>query len=268
MTNREKALCNGIIHSASLQLDKNFSIDAQLQVLGCRRYSQEGFSVTFRITEVSEVQLEKLEKKLNRIPDYKQETKRYKSLLKKKERLEIRLTDTWISNNLHKVPYNRFFDKIHFTKMEPENYIKSSIADIAHYNEKSKERQAKSVKGISKIVTNFVIGLVSASLVFIPFIFQFDVEALIIVLVTVTVSCLFQFFSGKAFANQIFKQEIKAPIIYKTDMLEDYENWILKNPNIKSDYRKELEEKALCEAKNEIMKKLTEEVENIDEGGL
>ena len=50
-----------IIHAASLQLDKNLTIDAKLQVLSCRRYSQEGFSVTFRITEVSEAQLEKLE---------------------------------------------------------------------------------------------------------------------------------------------------------------------------------------------------------------
>ena len=50
-----------IIHSASLQLDKDFNIDAKLQVLGCRRYSQQGFNVTFRITELSESQLEKLE---------------------------------------------------------------------------------------------------------------------------------------------------------------------------------------------------------------
>lgn len=50
-----------IIHSANLQLDKNFNIDAKLQVLGCRRYSQQGFNVTFRITELSESQLEKLE---------------------------------------------------------------------------------------------------------------------------------------------------------------------------------------------------------------
>lgn len=50
-----------IIHSASLHLDKDFSIDAQLQVLGCRRYSQKGFNVTFRIVEVSEVELLELE---------------------------------------------------------------------------------------------------------------------------------------------------------------------------------------------------------------
>ncbi len=50
-----------IIHSASLQLDKDFSIDTKLQVLGCRRYSQQGFNVSFRIAELSEDQLKKLE---------------------------------------------------------------------------------------------------------------------------------------------------------------------------------------------------------------
>ena len=210
--------------------------------------------------------LEKIEKKLDRIPDYKQETKRYKNLLKKKERLEIRLTDVWIENNLHKVPYNRLFDKVHFQEMKTTNYIESSISDISNYKEKSNEGLLNSRKGISKSISSIVIGLISALLVFIPIIIQFDVVTLIIVLITVSLSCLWQIFSGITYANKIFKQEIKSPIIYKTSMLEDYEKWLLENPNIKTDYRKELEEKALCEAKNEIMKKLTEEVENIDEG--
>lgn len=210
--------------------------------------------------------LGKIEKKLDRIPDYKQETKRYKNLLKKKERLEIRLTDVWIENNLHKVPYNRLFDKVHFQEMKTTNYIESSISDISNYKEKSNEGLLNSRKGISKSISSIVIGLISALLVFIPIIIQFDVVTLIIVLITVSLSCLWQIFSGITYANKIFKQEIKSPIIYKTSMLEDYEKWLLENPNIKTDYRKELEEKALCEAKNEIMKKLTEEVENIDEG--
>lgn len=210
--------------------------------------------------------LGKLEKKLDRIPDYKQETKRYKNLLKKKERLEIRLTDTWIENNLHKVPYNRLLDKVHFQEMKTENYIESSISDISNYKEKSNEGLLNSRKGISKSISSIVIGLISALLVFIPIIIKFDAVTLIIVLITVTFSCSWQIFSGITYANKIFKQEIKSPIIYKTSMLEDYEKWLLENPNIKTDYRKELEEKALCEAKNEIMKKLTEEVENIDGG--
>ena len=210
--------------------------------------------------------LGKIKDKLNRIPDYKQETKRYKKLLNKKERLELILTDTWIENNLHLVPYNRLFDKIHFQKMEPKNYIESSISDVHNYKEQSNERKLNSRKGLSKSVSSIAIGIISAALAFIPIIIKFDVVTLIIVLITVTLSCLWQIFSGIAYANKIFKQEIKSPIIYKTRMLEDYEKWLLENPNIKTDYRKELEEKALCEAKNEIMKKLTEEVENIDEG--
>lgn len=211
-------------------------------------------------------QLGKLEKKLDRIPDYKQETKKYKNLLKKKERLELRLTDAWIENNLHKVPYNRLFDKVHFQEMKTANYIESSISDISNYKEKSNEGLLNSRKGLSKSISSIAIGLISAIIVFIPIIIKFDTVTLILVLITVSLSCLWQIFSGIAYANKIFKQEIKSPIIYKTSMLEDYEKWLLENPNIKTDYRKELEEKALCEAKNEIMKKLTEEVENIDGG--
>lgn len=211
-------------------------------------------------------QLEKLENKLNRIPDYKQETEKYKNLLNKKESLELRLTDAWLSNNLHKIPYNTAFAKIHFTKMEPENYIDSSISDISNPKEKSNEASLNSRKGLSKSISSIAIGLISAILVFIPIIIQFDVVTLLIVLITVTLSCLWQIFSGMSYANKIFKQEIKAPIIYKTSMLKDYEKWLLENPNVKTNYRKELEEKALCEAKNEIMKKLSQEVENIDEG--
>lgn len=210
--------------------------------------------------------LGKLEKKLDRIPDYKQENKKYKNLLKKKERLELRLTDAWIENNLHKVPYNRLFDKVHFQEMKTANYIESSISDISNYKEKSNEGLLNSRKGLSKSISSIAIGLISAIIVFIPIIIKFDTVTLILVLITVSLSCLWQIFSGIAYANKIFKQEIKSPIIYKTSMLEDYEKWLLENPNIKTDYRKELEEKALCEAKNEIMKKLTEEVENIDEG--
>ena len=150
--------------------------------------------------------------------------------------------------------------------MKTENYIESSISDVSNYKEKSNEGLLNSRKGISKSISSIVIGLISALLVFIPIIIQFDAVTLIIVLITVTFSCSWQIFSGITYANKIFKQEIKSPIIYKTSMLEDYEKWLLENPNIKTDYRKELEEKALCEAKNEIMKKLTEEVENIDEG--
>lgn len=210
--------------------------------------------------------LGKIEKKLDRIPDYKQETKKYKNLLKKKERLEIRLTDTWIENNLHKVPYNSLFDKVHFQEMKTTNYIESSISDVSNYKEKSNEGLLNGRKGLSKTISSIVIGLISALLVFIPIMIKFDTVTLILVLITVSLSCSWQIFSGITYANKIFKQEIKAPIIYKTSMLEDYEKWILENQNIKTDYRKELEEKALCEAKNEIMKKLTEEVESIDEG--
>ena len=150
--------------------------------------------------------------------------------------------------------------------MEPKNYIESSISDAHNYKEQSNERKLNSRKGLSKSVSSIAIGIISAALAFIPIIIKFDTVTLIIVLITVTLSCLWQIFSGIVYANKIFKQEIKSPIIYKTRMLEDYEKWLLENPNIKTDYRKELEEKALCEAKNEIMKKLTEEVENIDEG--
>lgn len=211
-------------------------------------------------------QLGKLEKKLDRMPDYKQETKKYKNLLKKKERLELRLTDVWIENNLHKVPYNMILDKVHFQEMKTANYIESSISDISNYKEKSNERLLNSRKGLSKSISSIAIGLISAIIVFIPIIIKFDAVTLILVLITVSITCLWQIFSGIAYANKIFKQEIKSPIIYKTSVLEDYEKWLLENPNITTDYKKELEEKALCEAKNEIMKKLTEEVENIDEG--
>ncbi|NLW04035.1 MAG: hypothetical protein GX029_02235 [Pseudomonadaceae bacterium] len=50
-----------IIHSATLQFEEDFSINAKLQVLGCRRYSQQGFNVAFRIAELGETQLKKLE---------------------------------------------------------------------------------------------------------------------------------------------------------------------------------------------------------------
>lgn len=150
--------------------------------------------------------------------------------------------------------------------MKAHHYIESSISDISKYKEKSNERLLNSEKAMSKIISSTVIGLVSAVLAFIPIVFRFDVYTLIMLLITTTISISWQCGSGIFYANKIFKQEIKAPIIYKTSMLEDYEKWLLENPNVKTDYRKELEEKALCEAKNEIMKKLTEEVESIEEG--
>lgn len=50
-----------IVHTAILQLEKDFAIKAKLQVLNCRRYSQQGFNIAFRIVELYENQLEELE---------------------------------------------------------------------------------------------------------------------------------------------------------------------------------------------------------------
>lgn len=50
-----------INHKATLLLDKDFKLDVVLQVLGCRRYSQQGFNIAFRIVELSDKQQAKLE---------------------------------------------------------------------------------------------------------------------------------------------------------------------------------------------------------------
>lgn len=55
-----------ITHQAVLVLDEKFSVNAQVQVLSCRRYSQQGFNVTFRITELSDQQQQDLEAFLSR----------------------------------------------------------------------------------------------------------------------------------------------------------------------------------------------------------
>lgn len=50
-----------ILHTATLQLSNNFSLTTQLQVLSCRRYSQQGFNVNFRIPELTKQQQFELE---------------------------------------------------------------------------------------------------------------------------------------------------------------------------------------------------------------
>lgn len=45
-----------ITHQAVLQLDNNFNLNVELQVLSCRRYSQQGFNIAFRILEMDEEQ--------------------------------------------------------------------------------------------------------------------------------------------------------------------------------------------------------------------
>lgn len=54
-----------IIHQAVLNLDNNFSLDVKIQVLSCRRYSQKGFNVAFRLVDLTEQQEIQLEAFLN-----------------------------------------------------------------------------------------------------------------------------------------------------------------------------------------------------------
>ncbi|GLR64636.1 hypothetical protein [Marinospirillum insulare] len=54
-----------IIHQAELTLDKNFKLNVKLQVLNCRRYSQQGFNIAFRIVELTDEQQDELEAFLN-----------------------------------------------------------------------------------------------------------------------------------------------------------------------------------------------------------
>lgn len=58
-----------IVHQAELQLDNNFKLNVKLQVLSCRRYSQQGFNVAFRLLELSEEQQDALEAFLNKALD-------------------------------------------------------------------------------------------------------------------------------------------------------------------------------------------------------
>lgn len=50
-----------ITHDAVLQLNNDFKIPVKLQVLHCRRYSQQGFNVALRILELNEAQQTELE---------------------------------------------------------------------------------------------------------------------------------------------------------------------------------------------------------------
>jgi len=55
-----------VIHQAELQLNNNFKLNVKLQVLNCRRYSQQGFNVAFRLLELTEQQQVELEAFLNK----------------------------------------------------------------------------------------------------------------------------------------------------------------------------------------------------------
>jgi len=54
-----------IIHKAELQLDTDFKLKVNLQVINCRRYSQQGFNVAFRLLELTDQQQDQLEAFLN-----------------------------------------------------------------------------------------------------------------------------------------------------------------------------------------------------------
>ena len=52
-----------------MQLDNNFKLNVKLQVLSCRRYSQQGFNVAFRLFELTDQQQDALEAFLNKALD-------------------------------------------------------------------------------------------------------------------------------------------------------------------------------------------------------